>query len=387
MAAMHIHPLNPKVYWDVSIAAKPVGRVVLELFREEAPVACASFVELLPRYKNTFFHRVIKNFMIQGGDIIHGQVDSYSEAGTASGELPSGPVCFDGNNMLDKMLDKMLDIMLTEGFLLCMVNGGTGDSNSQFFVTLAPSPHLQGKHLVVGRVTHGKAVLREVERVKTSAQNVPLQTELPVISDCGVWEDGDAVPVYIASYSPLGGDVYEEYPDDDTTIVKHSDDSAEVSRSVYRAASAIKDSGGLLYQAGQLQDSFFKYRKCMRYIMEYMPDPDQEPTNYAQYVDLKKKVYMNLLLVTLKMHRLRECVDYCSYLLDMELLAPEKAKTLYRMGSCMVADKKYKEAVTIFTTARSFSEDPAIEQSLASAQALLEAATAKEKAKYAKFFA
>lgn len=365
---MIIESVQPKAYLDVSIGQEKCGRIVVELYADKAPTTTANFVKLLPQLKNTYFHRVIKNFMIQGGDVQYGQVESYTDGKVGTGTLAEP---FADENLLEK-LDKP--------FKVCMANSGPNTNGTQFFITTYPAPHLEGKHSVFGHVLHGKSVVRAIERVKTAASNVPVISELPVITDAGEWNDSDPVPIFNACYDSIGGDIYEEYPDDDENIDKDS------SQSVYEAATIIKNGGGELFKKGDVANALLKYKKALRYVMEYIPDEDQEPDYFAKYSDLKKKLYLNLSLVCLKLDDCAKCVDYCTYLLDMELTDPERAKTLYRMGSAHIATKKYAEAIKYLQRAAEVLNDAGIEKELKRAQDLLEAEKKRERGRYAKFF-
>lgn len=366
---MKVETVLPKAYLDISVGETPCGRVVVELEAEKAPLATSHFLANLPRYKNTYFHRVIKNFMIQGGDVEYGRVEQYGDKRVGTGT--------DGSTFADENTSEPLD----SPFRLCMANSGPNTNSTQFFVSTYPAPHLQGKHTVFGRVIHGKSVIRAVERVSTDTADIPVKEQLPVITECGEWNEGDAIPIFNASVDQVGGDIYEEYPDDDDHIVKDS------SLSVYDAACIIKDSGGILFKQGQYQNALFKYAKALRYVMEYIPDEDQEPEFYAKYTELKKKLYLNISLVSLKLGDFRRCIDYGLYVLEMKLTPAEKAKVYYRMGSANIALKKYKEAIANLETAAELSSDAGIERELKRAQELQEAQVKRERAKYAKFFA
>lgn len=365
---MKVEALHPAAFLDVSIGDQKTGRIVLELYEDKAPLAAATFTKLLPQLRGTYFHRVIKNFMIQGGDIEYGKATNYGDERVGTGH----PV--------DAFEDENLTENLDGPFKLCMANSGPNTNSSQFFITTYPTPHLDGKHTVFGRVIHGKSVVREIERVQTSKSNVPVESELPIITDAGEWNEGDEVPIFNASYDTIGGDIYEEYPDDDVHIDKDS------SASVYDAASTIKNSGGELFKQGRHLEAWLKYRKALRYVTEYMPDEDQEPELYIQYVDLKKKLYLNLSLASLKLGAMDKCVVYCTYLLEMDLLPGERAKALFRMGIAHIALKKYSEAVKYLQSAKEVVSDAAIEKELKRAEELMDAHKKKERAKYAKFF-
>ncbi|KAK2526585.1 Ppil1 [Columba guinea] len=112
-----------------------MGPLVLELYWKHAPRTCKNFAELCRRgyYNGTKFHRVIKDFMVQGGD----------PTGTGAG-------------------------------ILAMANAGPDTNGSQFFLTLAPAQWLDGKHSIFGRVSQGMAVLGRLAMVETNAQDRPL---------------------------------------------------------------------------------------------------------------------------------------------------------------------------------------------------------------------
>lgn len=367
---MKVEAILPCIYFDIEISGRPVGRIVIELFQDAAPKACANLLELCPRFRGTYFHRVIKNFMIQGGDILYAQSNDYNDSEVGSGGHPDGVTFADENTAVD----------LNEAFYVCMANLGKDLNGLQFFITTAKAPHLQGKHTVFGKVTHGKSVVREVERVATTPENVPLREELPVIANCGEWTEGDPTPVFNACYDPIAGDIYEEYPDDDAHINKES------SKSVFEAASVIKDSGSALLKKQDYANAIFKYKKAYRYVMEFVPDEDQEPEYYAKFVDLKKKLYLNLSLAYHKQKDDMKCIEYCNFLLDMDLSPAERAKTLFRLGGAMVNLRKYPEALTIYTQARELLNDALIAKELQRAEDLVSREKERERAKYAKFF-
>src|SRR3989338_2717290 len=113
------------VYFDLEIGGRPLGQVIIELFTEITPYTCENFKQLcLTRYKGTRFHRIIKGFMLQGGDITHGNgMGGYSIYGA---EFP----------------DENFLVQHTAPGLLSMANRGPNTNSSQFFITTAPAPHL-----------------------------------------------------------------------------------------------------------------------------------------------------------------------------------------------------------------------------------------------------
>ena len=116
-------------------------------------------------FKGCTFHRVIKDFMIQGGDFTSGD-------GTG-GESIYG----------EKFADENFVIKHTRGGLLSMANAGPGTNGSQFFITCKDTPHLDNKHVVFGHVVEGMEHVQRVENVETAENDKPAVDV--IISDCG----------------------------------------------------------------------------------------------------------------------------------------------------------------------------------------------------------
>ena len=146
------------------------GTIVVRLFPDHAPKTVRNFVELAeggrdwtdPRtgqpsrdslYNGTIFHRVIPDFMIQGGDPL----------GTGTG----GP----GYQFADEIHP---DLAFSRPYLLAMANAGPGTNGSQFFITTVPTPWLTGKHTIFGEVVEGADVVDRISRAKTRAGDRPV---------------------------------------------------------------------------------------------------------------------------------------------------------------------------------------------------------------------
>jgi len=132
------------------------GAFTAELFDDLAPATAANFSKLAREgyYDGIIFHRVIDGFMIQGGD----------PTGTGRG----GP----GYTIPDEFGRGLSHD--TEG-MLSMANSGPNTGGSQFFITLVPTPWLDGKHAVFGRVTSGMDVVGEIGKVPTGREDRPLE--------------------------------------------------------------------------------------------------------------------------------------------------------------------------------------------------------------------
>ncbi len=130
------------------------GDVTIELFAAEAPVTVNNFVFLAREnfYDGVIFHRVIDGFMIQGGD----------PTGTGTG----GP----GYRFQDEIVSSLT---FAEAGLLAMANAGPGTNGSQFFITVTPTPHLNGNHTIFGKVTDGYDVVLAISQVNTGPRDKP----------------------------------------------------------------------------------------------------------------------------------------------------------------------------------------------------------------------
>lgn len=382
---MKVEPVRPCCFFDISIADIFVGRVVLELFEDLAPKTTECFLKVCNgsatdesgkaiTYKGNCFHTVIKNFVIQGGDLIHCTSDNKcpnDQCGTSFTTL------FKSDDFKPENLAE-----LNESFKVCMTTSTDSNSiTSQFFITTHPQPHLNGKYTVFGQVIHGKSVIREIEDVKTE-NNIPIESNTVCITDCGEWNETMPVPIANACYDSIGGDVYEEFPDDDTHIDKES------SELVYIASTIIKHSAGLIFKQGRKRDALLKYKKCLRYVMEYIPDEDQEPDWNKKYQELRKQIYLNLSLVSKQLDDNMKAVDYATYVIDMaNSTDSDRAKAYFRRGSSLLKEKKYDSAMSDLKVAKSLTpNDPLVEKELETCMNLIESKKRKEKSQYAKFF-
>ncbi|RLA77120.1 MAG: peptidylprolyl isomerase [Epsilonproteobacteria bacterium] len=128
------------------------GNIELKLFPKVAPLAVENFVTLTKKgyYNGVIFHRVIKGFMIQGGD----------PTGTGMG----------GESIWHKDFDNEYapNIVFDKPYLLAMANRGPNTNGSQFFITTAKTPHLNGGYTIFGEVVKGKDVVRKIENISTS---------------------------------------------------------------------------------------------------------------------------------------------------------------------------------------------------------------------------
>lgn len=164
------------MFFDVALGTHPLGRIKMELFTDTTPKTAENFRQLCTGefkkggvplgYKNSIFHRVVKGFMIQGGDFVRhngtGRISIYGDS-------------FDDESFARKH---------TEAGLLSMANSGPNSNGCQFFITCAPCDWLDGKHVVFGRVVDGMPIVQAIENVTVTAPSNRPKVDCRII-ECG----------------------------------------------------------------------------------------------------------------------------------------------------------------------------------------------------------
>ncbi len=166
------------MYFDIAVGEDEVGRVRMEMFDDVVPKTCENFRGLcvgkkdeksgrvFKPYMGTVFHRLIPDFMIQGGDYENGD-------GTGGESVWGGKFKdenFDGGKHIGQGI-------------LSMANSGPNSNGSQFFITLGDAEHLDGKHVVFGRVVEGLDIIEKLSQIRTDDGDRPLSNIM--IIGCG----------------------------------------------------------------------------------------------------------------------------------------------------------------------------------------------------------
>jgi len=161
-ATKTVDPMASKKSNPIVVLETNQGNIELELFPEIAPKAVKNFIELSKKgyYDGIIFHRVIKNFMIQGGD----------PTGTGRG----------GESIYGGVFDNEYapNVMFNKPGILAMANAGPNTNGSQFFITTVATTHLNGGYTIFGKVVKGYDVVKKIENTKVARGDRPVEKQI-----------------------------------------------------------------------------------------------------------------------------------------------------------------------------------------------------------------
>jgi len=161
------------VFFNMAVAGKSAGRIEFKLYDDVVPRTAKNFRELATGqngfgYKGSSFHRIIPQFMCQGGDFT-------AHNGTGGKSIYG-----------DRFNDENFNLKHTRPGLLSMANAGPNTNGSQFFITTVKTPWLDGRHVVFGEVAEGMDVVQKLEGLGSPSGTTKQKV---VIEDCGVVEE------------------------------------------------------------------------------------------------------------------------------------------------------------------------------------------------------
>lgn len=173
------------VTWEISLGGEAIGKIVIGVFGDVVPITAKNFLELSSGvngygYEGSHFHRVIKDFMIQGGDYD-------KKDGTGVGSIYNGTY-FDDENF---------ELQHFGAGWVSMANAGKNTNGCQFFITLTATPWLDGHHTVFGKVLEGMDVVFKIGEVDTNSTDQPI--DIVVIEESSVGQPDGALYVALDS--------------------------------------------------------------------------------------------------------------------------------------------------------------------------------------------
>ncbi|KAI8542205.1 hypothetical protein RHMOL_Rhmol08G0119900 [Rhododendron molle] len=342
--------VNPRCFLDISIGGEVEGRIVVELYKDVVPKTAENFRALCTgekgigpntaaplHFKGSCFHRIIKGFMIHGGDI---------SAGNGTG----------GESIYGlKFEDENFELKHERKGMLSMANDDSPNTNgSQFFITTTRTSHLDGKHVVFGRVIKGMGVVRLIEHVTTGEYYCP--TLDVVIANCGEIAEGedDGISNFFKD-----GDAYPDWPAD----LDFKEDKISWWMT---AVDSIKAFGNEHFKKQDYKMALRKYRKALNYldVCWDMEDMDQEKSSSLRKT--KSQIFTNSSACKLKLG------DLEGALLDTDFAlrdADDNVKALFRQGQAYMALNDVDAAVESFKKALELEpNDGGIKKELAAAK-------------------
>lgn len=366
-------------YFDITIGGAPAGRITFELFDDVVPKTVENFKHLCIgdktsaagvklAYAGSSFHRCIKGFMLQGGDFTRGD-------GTG-GESIYG----------EKFEDEGFALKHEKPMLLSMANAGPNTNGSQFFITTVPTPHLDGKHVIFGKVRSNRGLVRRIENIPTTSDKPNEEVKIAaagVLSDEEVVKEEEARKA--AQEGAAGEDIWEDYPADEEGV------DTEKPEEALKVALKLKDIGTSEFKGGNFAIALDKYQKALRYLdVHPVMLSEDDAALEKQFRATRIPLLTNAALAAVKCSPPSGslAVSLCSRVLGLGDLAPaEKGKALYRraLGKSLLKDDEGAEE-DLRKALEAVPGDAGIIKSLKDVEGRLKARKDKERKAYSKMF-
>ncbi|XP_015788239.1 peptidyl-prolyl cis-trans isomerase D-like [Tetranychus urticae] len=355
------------VYLDIAISGEMVGRIVIELFDKIVPRTSENFRALCTgelgmsesgyklTYKGLAFHRVVRNLMIQSGDI------HYNDG--TGGESIYGPT-FD---------DEGFEIKHDKPGIVSMASSGPNTNGSQFFISTVPLFHLENQYVAFGQVRKGMGIVHLIENIYTNP-DTERSIEPIVIIDCGQLKHGQDF-----GWMPNDrtGEAYPPFPEDSDLDLNNVD-------LIVKAAAKMKLVGNRLYKKEAFTIACSKYTKALRYLEVLHDDEKMSDEEIKRVKRLRLQCLLNSAACKTKSKRYIDALIDCNKALDME---PENVKAHFRRGQAFHGFRDYKASLESLRQALKLSpNEKSIQAKLAAVLGDMKSHRARERKAYASFF-
>jgi len=376
------------VFLDIEVEGQCLGRVVIQLFNDLVPKTAENFRALCTgekglgpttdkplHFKGSIFHRVIKKFMVQGGD--------FQNRNGTGGESIYGA----------KFDDEDFTMKHETPGLLSMANSGPNTNGSQFFITTVKTPHLDGKHVVFGKVIKGMGIVYEIEEMETE-QDKPLKDV--IIKDCG------ELPADTTDFGLTENDgtedIYPYHPDDYDGGAEDFWFLQDNFAKILEIITKIKDAGNTFYRAKDYKKAIKKYRKACRYIEKLRTDmgsTEDEEEEEIRRVEVPCLLNMGAVYIAEKnfddalkeMTKILEIQEDDESERDLTGYKQWFVKAYYRRGQCYLGKNEYGLALDDLSKARDLEpNDKGILNEIARVKKVKTEYAKKEKQMYGKLF-
>lgn len=367
---------NTRCFFDISIDGNREGKIVFELFADVCPKTVENFRSLCVgdkgigkstgqplHFRGCPFHRIIKDFMIQGGD--------FSNQNGTGGESIYG----------DKFEDENFELKHDKPGLLSMANAGPNTNGSQFFITCKATPHLDGKHVVFGKVIKGMNIVRTLEATETEND----QPKKPcLIEDCGEIPEGEDL---MTEEDDGTGDTFPDYPEDSKTDFTKFNEVADV-------AEKIKTVGNEQFKMGNYEVALKKYEKALRYLdyedmdsssSSESEDDASDEVKSNRHKSVALPCYLNSAACHLKLKNYDKALKNCNETIELD---ENNVKALFRRGQAHSGLQDYDKALIDLNSAVKLAPgDKGIRSEIIRVKKLMEEYKQKERKIYSKLFA